>query len=156
MVTLLERISLLAVGRQVEHPAEALALGQLCLQQGRVPEGISYLREASSFDQFPLAEEAALELAFYYKRQGNWADAVSIWQSAVEQKSANPFAYIELAKYYEHRCGNYQAALDLTEQALALIASQQNLPPSSASSREALNHRRQRLQRRINASIPPA
>jgi uncharacterized protein len=156
MVTLLERISLLAVGRQVEHPAEALALGQLCLQQGRVAEGISYLREASSFNQVPLAEEAALELAFYYKRQGNWADAVAIWQSAVEQKSTNPFAYIELAKYYEHRCGNYQAALDLTEQTLALSAFQQNLPSGSASGLDALNHRRQRLQRRITASIPPA
>jgi uncharacterized protein len=149
MVTLLERIARLAAGERVEHPAEALALGQLCLRAGRTDEGINYLREASSGNIILLAEEAALELSFHFKRQGKWGDAAAIWQESVENKSANPTAYVELAKYYEHRCRKYRPALELTEQALNISSGSLDIPVSSELSRAALQHRKQRLQRRL-------
>jgi len=150
MVTLLERIARLAAGEGIEHPAEALALGQLCLQAGRIEEGVDYLRKASSKGPDPLAEEAALELSFYFKRQHRWLEAAEIWQKTVTKKSANPIVYIELAKYFEHRCRKYQPALSLTEQAMDLSASRQDIPISSECSLPALKHRQQRLRRRLS------
>ncbi len=151
MVTLLERVSNLAAGRLVEHPAEALAMGRLCLQSGRTKEGISYLCDAAGSSLSPLAEEAALELSLYYKGQQRWAEAELIWQEAVKTKSANPRAYVELAKYYEHRCSDYHSALKLTEQALALTSCIPDTPLSSELNTAALEHRLQRLKRRIYA-----
>ncbi len=156
MVTLLERVSRLAAGQRIEHPGEALALGQLCLHSGRTEEGLSYLREASYSSLTPLAEEAALELSLYFKRQGNWAEAVSIWQESVKKNSANPAAYIELAKYFEHRCGEYQSALELTKQALALIAYDRNISLGSEFNPDALQHRINRLSRRLSSSPKPS
>ncbi len=154
MVTLLERISNLAGGRVVEHPAEAIAMGRLCLQAGRTDEGVEYLREAAESCQSPLAEEAALELALHYKRQGKWAEAESIWQNSVINSPANPAAYVELAKYYEHRRANYRAAMVLTEQALALASRRPDLPLSGELSPQALEHRLQRLKRRRGQLMP--
>jgi len=150
MVTLLERVSHLAAGQRIEHPGESLALGQLCLQSGRTEEGLSYLREASCSGLTPLAEEAALELSLYFKRQGNWTEAVTIWQDSIKKNSANPAACIELAKYYEHRCSKYQSALELTEQALALTAGNPDIPVSSELNSAALKKRLNRLKRRIS------
>ncbi len=149
MVTLLVKIANLAAGHPIDHPAEALALGRLCLQAGRTTEGINYLREASSGDLTQLAEEAALELSFHFKRQGKWSEAVSIWQEAIAKSSATPTAYIELAKYYEHRCREYRAALDLTEQAKGLTLSNHNAASTGELSSRALQHRLERLTRRL-------
>ncbi len=149
MVTLLERISNLSAGRVIDHPAEAFSMGKLCLKSGRTEDGVSYLHEAACSNLSPLAEEAALELALYYRRKGKWEEATAIWQRAVTKKTANPAAYVELAKYYEHRCGNYQVALELTEQAIGIASNQQAAPNSSLFSPQALEHRLQRLKRRI-------
>lgn len=151
MVTLLERIARLAAGGQVEHPAEELALGQLCLHSGRTDEGIDYLRKASNGNLTPVATEAALELSFYFKRQGRWLEAAEIWRKAVDNKYANPTFYVELAKYYEHRCREYHSALKLTEQAMTLITGNRDIPVSSELNSAALRHRQQRLQKRLAA-----
>lgn len=147
MVTLLERITNLAAGRLIEHPAEALAMGKLCLQSDLIEEGISHLRNAAA-GRSPLAEEAALELALYYKRQGKWPEAEEIWLESIAKNTTNPGVYVELAKYYEHRCSNYQSALNLTRHALVLAAGNHDFPHSSEFSTTALKHRLQRLKRR--------
>ncbi len=158
MVTLLERVSSLSAGRLVEHPAEALAMGRLCLRSGRTGRGEAYLREAAGCSLAPLAEEAALELALHYKREGKWAEAELIWQNAVKSNPANPAPYIELAKYYEHRLGDYRAAIKLTGQAAALAAgADRGTPPAGELSVPALQHRLNRLRRRLSrqAKLPP-
>lgn len=150
MVTLLERVSLLGTGEMVEHPAEELALGRLCINVGRIKEGLSYLRRASANGTPPLAEEAAIELARFYKRRHQWEKAASIWQMAVDNKTANPTFYVELAKYFEHRQRYYSTALSLTEEAIALL---KKCPSASLGSSElsipALEHRSGRLRRRL-------
>ncbi len=152
MVTLLDRISNLAAGRLVEHPAEALVMGRLCLQSGRTEEGINYLYDAENSDMQPFAEEAALELSLYYKRQKKWSEAESIWLKTVKNKSSNLCAYVELAKYYEHQCGNYQSALKMTEKAMELVTAKPNNPVSRDLSPSALKHRLERLKRRMAVS----
>ncbi|MDY6825989.1 MAG: ribonuclease H-like domain-containing protein [Bacillota bacterium] len=150
MVTLLKRVSLLATGEMVEHPAEELALGRLCINAGRIKEGLSYLRRASVNGTPPLAEEAAIELALFYKRRCQWEKAVSIWQMAIDNKTANPTFHVELAKYFEHRQRDYSAALSLTEEAIGLLKKYPSASPGSSElSIPALEHRSGRLRRRL-------
>ncbi len=56
---------------------------------------------------------AGIELSLLHKRAGNWISAVEIW-NRLWQDGRSIFAGIELAKYYEHRAGDANAALDLT------------------------------------------
>lgn len=151
MVTLLERIFNTSSGKLIEHPAEAISLGCLCLKAGRSSEGIGYLREALKSRTDPWAEEAALELSLHYKRQGKLEEAVSIWQESVTNNLANPKTYIELAKYYEHRCKEFRMALELTEKALAVVKINQAayFNRTNELSPEALQHRLKRLKRRL-------
>ncbi len=149
MVTLLERIALLGSGSCIEHPAEALALGRLCLSAGRTTEGLSYLKEAATTNYASLSVKASLELARCFKREGSWPEAASIWQRIVDNGSANLTAYVELAKYYEHRRRDYLPAVELTSQALALSEKDHGQAAGGELSKEALNHRLKRLENKL-------
>jgi len=148
MVTLLDKISCLGAGENIEHPAEALALGQLCLEAGRIGSGVDFLNMAAS-GKGPLASEAALELALFYKRKQCWPEAVAIWENlTLNHNSALP-ARVELAKYYEHQAKNFEKALEITDKALLDFRRYYNFPVSGAINTDALEHRRKRLIRRI-------
>ncbi len=149
MLTLLEKVALTANGQGATHPAEALALGGLCLQAGRVAEGEAYLRAAAQSGRGPLCEEAALKLAFYYKKGKKWGEAVALWEEAVANNTTNPTAYVELAKYYEHRCGDYHRARELTLAALLRSAPGRYANSGDQLSRAALEHRLRRINRRM-------
>lgn len=153
MATLLERIYRITAGQMAKHPAESLALGCLCLESGRSAEGIEHLREASSGAPDPAAEEAALRLSFYFKRQGRWDEAVKIWEETAARNPRNIAALVELAKYYEHRERRYRVALELTERALSLAVIKGSVQPGNYSefSTRALRHRLNRLNRRLGA-----
>jgi len=149
MVTLLERIALLGGGNCIEHPAEALALGRLCLSAGRTAEGLTYLKAAADADYASLSAEASLELARCLKREGSWPEAVSIWKRAVENECTDLSAHVELAKYYEHHRRDYLHALELTARALARSEKSRRRLPGGELSREALLHRLNRLKGKL-------
>jgi len=149
MVTLLERIALLGGGNCIEHPAEALALGRLCLSAGRTAEGLSYLKKAATKNSASLSVEASLELARCLKREGSWSEAVSIWQQIVANETANLTAYVELAKFYEHRARDYRPAFELTTRALELSGKARNQISGGELSQVALHHRLKRLKSKL-------
>ncbi len=153
MATMLERFYHTITGRLAKHPAESLALGSLCLESGRGAEGVEYLREACEHESDPLAQEAALKLSLHFKRQGRWEEALKIWEETIEKNPCNIPVLIELAKYYEHRAGQFQTALDLTEKALILarIKGTGFYSASSAFSIKSLMHRKIRLYRRLGS-----
>lgn len=101
---------------------------------------------------------ALRRLARLYRRQGRWQDAARLWQeeagnSGVPGRKLE--ALIELAKLEEHRCRDYTAAEALTRRALSLLEVMDlrgQEPAVPALSREALEHRLWRLQRRQAAS----
>lgn len=61
---------------------------------------------------------ALLRLAEINKRRGRWQEALPLWEEAGSLNSIA--AFIELAKYYEHRQKAYEIALDNTHKAFAL------------------------------------
>ncbi len=87
--------------------------------------------------------EARKMLSLIYRRTGRWEEAVGLWQQMVREHSDDRFALIELAKWYEHRAHDDVTALKLVRQAIRQAGGQ-----CTAAEREALLHRRQRLQQR--------
>jgi hypothetical protein len=78
-----------------------------------------------------------------YKRLDRFDEACILWQHA----AANHWqSCIELAKVEEHRTGNFAAALQWTERALALLQSSYFFDSAHVN---ALNHRKVRLQSRL-------
>lgn len=62
-------------------------------------------------NQARLDAAGLLDLARLHRRRGEWAEAVAIWEPLAEQGAAA--ACEALAKYREHRVGDYVGALDL-------------------------------------------
>lgn len=56
------------------------------------------------------------ELSFIYKRNEDLTQACNLWLKAIEYNEQ--YAYIELAKWEEHKNKDYKKALEYTEKAL--------------------------------------
>jgi hypothetical protein len=84
-----------------------------------------------------------LELAHLHRRRGDWERAVPIWEDLAGQGVAE--ALERLAKYHEHVCGDFAAALVLTERLLV----RQGERPEHV-------RRRQRLLARSEPGLPPS
>ena len=86
---------------------------------------------------------SGLLLAADYRRKKKWSDAGRIWEELWEAH-LDYTAGVELAKYYEHRRRDYSRAASLTD----TLLSGTSLTPRQ---RDALVHRRERLDRKIRS-----
>lgn len=126
------------------HPGgDLLAAARLLRDRGKNAAAVELLGNLTGCDQAPLRSEAQKLLSLTLKRQGEWTKAALIWEEMLNYDPGNLFAVIELAKWQEHVCRNYQAAHDLLVDLLAktLLLTDRE--------REALDHRRQRLHARL-------
>jgi TPR repeat protein len=95
---------------------------------GRLYEDLGYYDLADETYVTCLQSEQASEqrmrtvlcLAALRKRRGDYSQALALWEEAAGEGSVE--AFIELAKYYEHRVRDIQAALYWTRAASELIA----------------------------------
>lgn len=99
-------------------------------------------------------------LALIHKRRAEWEDAVRLWQLAARYRHVQ--AFIELAKCYEHHLRDFHTAAEWTTAALEIILDSKpgfsgdpylGTYPRSQWIAE-LQHRLERLQRKINGSLP--
>ncbi len=105
---------------QVNHPTDLVAIGKLF-------EDIGYTDTAASLYSHTLVHDVPVESyrdllkrwSFLEKRRENFSLAIELWRYAAAQKEV--YAYEEIAKYYEHREGDYREAIRWTEAALNLI-----------------------------------
>ncbi|MBI9049546.1 MAG: ribonuclease H-like domain-containing protein [Anaerolineaceae bacterium] len=103
------------------------------------------------FDEMPIDDnlqeeyaKTALMIGIRLKQQNSIFDAAPYWQLAAD--NGNIFAYIELAKLYEHTHKEYKPALAYTMVAQTLCKTQL---PTNYTFHEEINHRIQRLNRLI-------
>ncbi|HKX00263.1 MAG TPA: ribonuclease H-like domain-containing protein [Bryobacteraceae bacterium] len=131
-------------GASLRHGADLIGLARWLVAAGRYEEALALYRRAVDLglpDDLlfrALAETGAIE-----KRLGREAAALEIFTDLTA--SPNPYrahAYLELAKYYEHRERNYALALEMTVSAREIEEAPE------------IQQREERLRRRI--ARPPA
>ncbi len=103
------------------HGLEFCALGRLYEQAGQWSQATAAYRAALLLAlPAPAREQAWERLAGLLKRQQAWEEAVALWQALVDRPGEHPlYAYVELAKYYEHRCRDPERAEALVRRAVA-------------------------------------
>jgi len=125
------------------QPEEDLGLGRMLACLGEIESGGRLLARAL---EAPLPAgprcRALLHLAELRRRSGDRQGAAALLERVLSEDPAHPVAAEEMAKYLEHRAGDLPRALAL----VAGVLERGNLTPAR---RVALEHRRQRLLRRL-------
>jgi uncharacterized protein YprB with RNaseH-like and TPR domain len=109
---------------EAECPEDLYSLARLYSHVGLAERAETVLRaalDASISDE--LRRQAVYHLSFHLKRQGNWPEAIELWQSAIEEHHGRLYPFVELAKYYEHRARDFQQAEDVVLAAIELVRS---------------------------------
>jgi uncharacterized protein YprB with RNaseH-like and TPR domain len=105
---------------KVQHGLDFVALGKLF-------EDLGYWDEAARLFERGLESNltesdfgvAVKRLSILQKRRGDMSEAVRLWEAAAGQ--GHLYAFIELAKHYEHRERNVESALEWTKLALIRV-----------------------------------
>ena len=105
--TLKHGIDLIALGKLYEDLDDYNSAAQLYQQglESKIPESSRH--------------EALYRWSLMEKRRGDWTRATDLWRMAVDYDEI--YAYIELAKYYEHRVRDDNEARSWTQKALDLV-----------------------------------
>jgi hypothetical protein len=144
MVALVGRIHLVYHDPGAARPrkgVEHFSLGRLFWDHGNLEKAISSFEIALSRCDDDLGWEVMKWLSRAFKKTGKTEKALSMWEDmATWPSKKDPFPYVELAKYYEHRQRDFGQAIACVDRALEL-ASQQ---PREI---ELLRQRRLRLER---------
>ena len=92
--------------------------------------------------------KAVKRLAVLQRRRGDVEEALKWWQQAA--KDGHIYAYVELAKYYEHKVKDHGLAEELTQRALSLVDEHQLPGYVRDHWIGELSHRLERIQRKLN------
>jgi uncharacterized protein len=124
MAALLNHATLLIeqFNEQSLQPIDRYSIARLYEDLGHIETAINIYRECIQAD---LPEDLHLDsiqhLSFIFKRREDYPNAVELWENAASK--AQVYAFIELAKYYEHTIRDYSQAMHWTETAINLIKS---------------------------------
>jgi len=131
----------------VQHGLDFIALGKLFEHLGQLDEAAQLYERGLQSD---LTEAdfgvAVRRLSILQKRRGDLEQAIRLWERAAAD--GHVYAFIEMAKYYEHRQRDVKAALKWTKSAHRQIKKLDAPAYVRAHWREEIEHRMQRLKRK--------
>jgi hypothetical protein len=81
------------------------------------------------------------------KKQNKWSDALILWQAAAGKGDLD--SCIEISKYFEHIIEDYNLAIQWIDEAFNIS---ENTSYSNKKLTERLNHRKSRLECKINST----
>src|SRR3990170_3038215 len=149
MASLLEHLAakLAAPLEAVGHHSELYAIGRLYADTGFAEEAIGVFQSTLSMElpantRYRLVEN----LACLFRRRGDYEAALQLWEQAATD--GHVYAHVEIAKYYEHRAGDFTVAIQYTQRAIQLVE-KRNLPELERLHwQPLLAHRLSRLERK--------
>ena len=107
------------------HP-EKIRFSEDVYSMGRALERVERTEQARKCYRLArrgrMGDLASSALAVSYRRTGQREDAAEVWREMIREGRGGTEPYIELAKYEEHVRRDIRAALQLTEQAIALLS----------------------------------
>ena len=145
-----------AYGRSRSNVLELFAAARIYEDLGLWDEACARYEQAlSSGRAVDLRARVASRLAALCKRAGRHERAIELWRRLASLGLTGCEPYVELAKHFEHRLHDYDAALEVVEEALALVEIQElRRRPGAQSEHAELEHRRTRLhQKRLRARV---
>ncbi len=149
LATLLEHVAdkLEAPLEISEQHSELYAIGRLYADTGFAEEAIDVFQNTLSMD---LPEESkyrlVVNLALLFRRRGDYEAALQLWEQAASDGYV--YAHVEIAKYYEHRAGDFAVAIQYTQRAIELVNSKATLEQEREHWQPLLDHRLERLERK--------
>jgi hypothetical protein len=138
---------------RVSDALDIIAIGKFYEDLGELEFAAKCYTTGLSHD---LPEEARrdteIRFSLMEKRRENLTVAVEIWSEAARRKEI--YAFVELAKYYEHRARDHSLALHWTQTALELLETRDFPPIERLRWKPELEHRRVRLTRKLGWGKP--
>ncbi|MEX2144378.1 MAG: ribonuclease H-like domain-containing protein [Anaerolineales bacterium] len=151
MASLLEHLAakLAAPLDIVEHHSELYAIGRLYADTGFAEEAIGVFQSTLSME-LPADTRYRLvaNLAVLFRRRGDYEAALQLWEQAAAD--GHVYAYVEIAKYYEHRTGDCTIALQYTQRAIKLVDKKKTPDLDRQYWQPLLVHRLARLERKLS------
>jgi tetratricopeptide (TPR) repeat protein len=132
---------------KVEHGLDFIALGKLFEDLGRWDEAARLYERGleTGLDEADFGV-AVKRLSILQKRRGDMNEAVRLWEESA--KRGHLYAYIELAKHYEHRERDAATALKWTRQAMKQVEKAEMPAYVRQYWVDEISHRMQRLERK--------
>ncbi len=136
-----------SLGRHA-HPDDYVAAARLLHRKTRdtAVEKILGLLQAEA--RADISADAKKKLAMLYKRTGHLDEATRLWRALIDEQPGDYSAVSEMAKYLEHRTGDYAQAKTLIEKALA------SRDALSEEEKDSLMHRLKRLTAKLECAHP--
>lgn len=156
MAALLNHMSALLddpLGGEVEHGLDLIAIGKLYADLGFLETATEIYRHGLTHDdvhndtQQEAYWKALSELSFLFKKQGNFPQAIELWEQAAQNQQI--YAHVELAKYCEHTLKDIPKASRWTETAIGILSDAAYSPIEKARWLPDLEYRQDRLHRKL-------
>lgn len=153
MVAILNRISDILNSphnASMHPPEELLSVGKFYADLDEPESAISLLEKSicELDSESDLYFEGLKTLSFLHKKKGDYHQAVPLWKEATNHGEL--YAYIELAKYYEHHQKEYQEAIHWTLSAISEADNTRLESHKFDSLKGDLEHRLHRLKKKAD------
>lgn len=137
-------------GQGFAHTEDKLSVVRLHFRQkqydGAIEHAAAFLDEVSDS---PLRRECLEMLALACKRRARWEEMQEAWERLLEEFPGDPEALHELAKHYEHRARDLEAAARLCREALTAYATRSGSAGLERPEARAFRHRLERLEKKL-------
>ncbi|MFO8037227.1 MAG: ribonuclease H-like domain-containing protein [Anaerolineales bacterium] len=133
----------------IQRPEELLSAGKFFADLNEPDNAISLLEQSicKLDSDSDLYYEGVKSLSFLHKKKGDYHRAVPLWKEATNR--GDFYAYIELAKYYEHHQKEYQEAIHWTLSAISEVDNARLETHKIHSLKADLEHRLNRLKKKL-------
>ncbi len=136
-----------------EHP-EKIRFSEDVYSMGRALERLNHMPEARRCYRLArpgrMGAAASGALAASYRRAGDKQEAARIWREMIAEHRGGAMPYVELAKYTEHVLRDPAGALELAEQAAAILAEPTlREDPTVQVQKNEVQYRMDRLKRKL-------
>jgi tetratricopeptide (TPR) repeat protein len=129
----------------IEHGLDVVALAKLYEDLGQWDTAARLFERGLEMSlSEPDFWKAVGRLSVLQKRRGDFEQAIQLWEKAASQ--GHIYAFVELAKYYEHRQRDVKSALKWTKSALKEVDRADMPAYIRRHWQEELKHRRARLE----------
>lgn len=108
--------------------SDLMAAARILEEEGEMGQSLLCLEEALRRGlPAGLAERCRKWLGTAYKRDGRYDEAVAVWEELAAQGGFSVYPHVELAKHFEHRVKDVEAARRWTLRALELVRQRNRL-----------------------------